>query len=208
MKLPKRHSKGGRPRQDQAGDVDVRLLDAGLDLFLARGFDGATCEEIARLAGAGKASLYARYANKDAIFEAVVRRNVQTLLVPEDVNLPSSLDARLRRVGLEILEHALRDTTVAMMRLVIATATRAPALAAEVNRIGWEGGVARVRRAILAGNDAPSNPDPLAHTFVDLVFAPHQLRALLGEDIDGLRRSAPERVDQALKVIRAAGLLG
>ena len=208
MTLIKTKSKGGRPRQSQAGEAERRLLDAALQRFLACGFEGTSCEDIARAAGASKATLYARYANKEALFEAVVRRHVATLLMPAETIPDLPLAGRLRHVGQSILEHALQPETLAMMRLVIATSNRTPLLAAEVNRIGWEGGFTRVRSAIMAGPDQPTDPDALARQFIDLVFAPHQLRALLGEDRAALIQGIPERVEWGLKIVEAVGLLG
>ncbi|WP_268797734.1 TetR/AcrR family transcriptional regulator [Pseudomonas huanghezhanensis] len=207
MTLIKTKSKGGRPKQNQAGEAERRLLDAALQRFLADGFEGTSCEDIARAACASKATLYARYANKEALFEAVVQRHVATLLMPAETTPTLPLEGRLRHVGQGILEHALQADTLAMMRLVIATSTRAPLLAAEVNRIGWEGGFIRVRSAILAGPDQPTDPDALARQFIDLVFAPHQLRALLGEDRGQLIQAIPERVGWGLKLVHIAGLL-
>lgn len=207
MKAVKQKSKGGRPPLDKAGDVERRLLDAALQLFLERGFEHTSCEDIARLAGAGKASLYARYANKDAIFEAVVRRDVDTQPLPAAASVPMDLEGRLRHAGQGVLAHALQPQTVAMMRLVVGTSIRAPALAAEVNRIGWEGGLRRVQMTILDGPDQPANPSALASHFVDLVFAPHQLRALLGEHPDDLIATASARVEWALALLKDAGQL-
>jgi AcrR family transcriptional regulator len=208
MTLIKIKSKGGRPRQSQAGEAERRLLDAALQRFLACGFEGTSCEDITRAAGASKATLYARYANKEALFEAVVRRHVATLQTPAETIPDLPLRGRLRHVGQGILEHALQPETLAMMRLVIATSNRTPLLAAEVNRIGWEGGFTRVRSAIMASTDHPTDPDALARQFIDLVFAPHQLRALLGEDREDLIRTIPDRVEWGLKMVEASGLSG
>ncbi|MCQ3017152.1 TetR/AcrR family transcriptional regulator C-terminal domain-containing protein [Pseudomonas tremae] len=137
-----------------------------------------------------------------------MRRHVAALLVPAATTPALPLKGRLRHVGQGILEHALQAETLAMMRLVIATSNRTPLLAAEVNRIGWEGGFARVRSAILAGPDQPTDPDALARQFIDLVFAPHQLRALLGEDRGDLIQGIPARVEWGLKLVGVVGLLG
>lgn len=80
-------------------------------------------------------------------------------------------------------------------------------MAAEVNRIGWEGGFSRARAAILAGPDQPADADALAYQFIGVVFVPHQLRSLLGEAQPGLVQAIPERVESGLKLVRAAGLL-
>lgn len=193
--------RGGRPRREEAGDVDRRLLDAAFELFLTQGFAGTSCEAVARLAGAGKASLYARFANKDQLFEAVIRRHSGTL--PQIEPLPSGLPLaeRLRLAGQDMLEHASRPETLAMMRLVIATADRFPAVAAEATRIGWEAGRLRVRQAIEAGQDQPDDVERLLEGFIDLVFAPHQLQALLGDDPRELQAQAAQRIERAIRLL-------
>lgn len=201
-------SRGGRPRRELAGDVDRRLLEAALHLFMERGFEGTSCKEVAGLAGAGKASLYARFANKEALFTAAIRHQIGSpLQSTADVDPHLCLEERLRRVGLAILQHALLPRTLAVMRLVVATATRFPDLAAHANQLGWEGGIERVKGAILAGSDQPVEPAHVAEQFVNLVFAPHQLRALLGEDRERLVAAAPGRVEGAIRLLRMAGAI-
>jgi len=191
-------SRGGRPRRDQAGEVERRLLDAATAMFLAKGFDATTCEEVVSAAGAGKASLYARFENKEALFAAVLRRMAVTPPDAADRWAGAPLVERLRAVGLAILQDASQPETAAAMRLIIAAAPRFPEIAREAGRVGWDSGIARVRLAALAGPDSPGNVDALATRFVDLVFPPHQLRLLLGEEPQSLLAEAASRVDQAL----------
>ena len=66
----------GRPPQELAGEVDARILDAARRVFLERGLDGASIDEIAEAARAGKPTIYARFPGKEALFTAVVMRNV------------------------------------------------------------------------------------------------------------------------------------
>ena len=40
----------GRPPSGRAGEVDARILDAASTLFLARGFEGTSCDQVAALA--------------------------------------------------------------------------------------------------------------------------------------------------------------
>ncbi len=195
-------SRGGRPSRKEAGDVERRLLDAALELFLSEGFAGTSCEAVAKRAGAGKASLYARYPSKDRLFEAVIRRHAGTLphIERPDPGLP--IEERLRQAGLDMLEHASRRETLAMMRLVIATADRFPGIAAEASRIGWDAGRLRARQAIEEGSDRVVDADALAEEFIDLVFAPHQLRVLLGENPADLLAHGSTRVDRAIRILR------
>ena len=45
----------GRPPKQLAGEVDARILDAARKIFLERGFEGASIDEIAEGSSLGKA---------------------------------------------------------------------------------------------------------------------------------------------------------
>ena len=66
-KTAPRHARPGvvaaLPRE-LAGEVDERILEAARKVFLERGFEGASVEEIAEAARSGKPTIYARYPNK------------------------------------------------------------------------------------------------------------------------------------------------
>ena len=185
-----KRGRGGRPSADQAGEVDRRILDAATDLFLRLGFDATSCDQVVVQAGAGKASLYARYANKEELFTAVVRRMVDRTLVPSgEVPWHLSLRDRLRAVGHSLLDHALAPEAVALMRVVITTAHRMPDLARLVDRISRDGGVACVAQAIAGADATPEQIEQasrVAGRFIDMVFVPHQMRALIGDSREQL----------------------
>ncbi len=52
------------------------LLAAGLDLFVERGFAATRLEDVAKLAGVSKGTLYLYFTNKEELFKAVVRENI------------------------------------------------------------------------------------------------------------------------------------
>ena len=66
----------GRPPQALAGAVEERILDAAKKVFLERGFEGASIDEIADVARAGKQTIYTRFPGKEAVFTAVMARHV------------------------------------------------------------------------------------------------------------------------------------
>src|SRR6201982_2471866 len=76
-----RHAvRSGRAPRELAGEVDARILDAAREVFLERGLAGASMDEIAALARAGKPTIYARFPAKEALFTAVVMRNVSAVV--------------------------------------------------------------------------------------------------------------------------------
>jgi TetR/AcrR family transcriptional regulator len=59
--------KDARPRE---------LLEAALELFVQKGFAATKAEEVAKLAGVSKGTLFLYFASKDELFKAVVRENI------------------------------------------------------------------------------------------------------------------------------------
>lgn len=55
------------------------VLDAALDLFIAKGFAATRVEDIARRAGLSKGALYLYFPSKEALLEALVRRAVSPI---------------------------------------------------------------------------------------------------------------------------------
>ena len=49
----------------------ARIVEAAMDVFTRRGFDGATMDEIAAKVGVSKAAIYQYYPSKDALLEEV-----------------------------------------------------------------------------------------------------------------------------------------
>lgn len=203
--------RGGRPSADQAGDVDRRILDAATSLFLRSGFDATSCDQVLALAGAGKASLYARYANKEALFSAVVRRFIEQLTPPAaDLRSGMTVAERLRTAGFGVLRHALTDEAVGLMRACMATAQRLPELSHMAGRIGHDGGMVCVMRALCGPTPTPEQTAQalvVAQRFIDMVLVPQQMRALIGDDHECLESTASRRIDDAITLLGRAGLL-
>ena len=57
----------GRPRSEQA---EQAIIEATLDLFAERGFEGVCVEAVAARAGVGKATIYRRWPNKEELLLA------------------------------------------------------------------------------------------------------------------------------------------
>lgn len=206
---PTTRKRGGRPSAEHAGEVDRRILDAATTLFLRAGFDATSCDQVVAMAGAGKATLYARYANKDALFSAVVHRALEGV-APAAPDVPNAMPVRdrLRAVGLHLLQQALMEESVALLRVCLTTAQRLPELSRLVDQSGRDSGVASIVAA-LAGpaQDQAAAATAIAQRFIDLVIVPQQMRALVGDDREQLDAAAPRQVDEAIDLLARAGLL-
>jgi AcrR family transcriptional regulator len=202
----------GRPRLDQVGDVDLRLLHAARELFLEQGYERTGCEQVAERAGAGKASLYARYPNKTALFAAVVGFELEKsrVTVP-GVSAQLPLADRLASAARVMLELALEPSAQAFLRLLIGEAQHLPDLAREAGRVILEGRVVQLAQVIAGAQcsdpAALARASPAAALFVDLVFAPQQLRALLGQGPSSLAKDAEPRIALAIRALDKLELL-
>src|SRR5258708_39096117 len=132
----------GRPPKEFAGEVEERILDAARKVFLERGFEGASIDEIAAVARSGKPTIYARFADKRAVFTAVVMRAVVAPFEQFKAEMPTEAPAeeRLEIVGGAMLGWALRGERMGMLRLAIAEAQRFPDLASTVSQMARERG--------------------------------------------------------------------
>ncbi|WP_029581785.1 TetR/AcrR family transcriptional regulator [Bradyrhizobium sp. URHD0069] len=213
---PKRGAvRSGRPPRELAGEVETRILDAAHRVFLEHGLAGASIDEIASVARAGKPTIYARFATKEALFAAVVMRNV-VKIADAHVHVPdgANIEERLADVGAVLLQRALASDNTGLMRLAIAEARRFPDLASSVHRQARERGVDAVAR--LLGEVAQSNelgtlpafaPERLETTtrfFLDLVLLPLLIRALFGEKLKTLQEEIQPHVAQSVAFFLAA----
>src|SRR6202048_3069899 len=99
----------GRPPKELAGEVDARLLNAARKVFLERGFEGASIEEIAEAARSGKPTIYARFPGKEALFTAVVMQSVAANVERFKAYTPTgaTIEQRLESVAVTVLEWIL-----------------------------------------------------------------------------------------------------
>lgn len=207
--------RAGRPPKTHAGEVDRRILDAARRAFLEKGLDGASVEEIAKLARAGKPTIYARFPSKEALYVAVAMRNV-TEVVDSEIHLPDGADveARLAALGITMLQSALTEEHIGVIRLGISAARRFPDLADQVHRMASVRGVAAVTRLLSerarsdeVGALPAFGPDRLAATaqiFIDLVLWPLLRRALFGGKLRALRAGIEAHVASSVAFFLAA----
>src|SRR5260370_6422233 len=126
----------GRPPKELAGEVEERILDAARKVFLERGFEGASIDEIAEAARSGKPTIYARFLDKRALFTAVVTRDIVGRIeqFKGDVPAVGSIEERLAGAGLAVLRWALDSDRLGVVRLAIAEVHRFPDRASRVRR--------------------------------------------------------------------------
>jgi AcrR family transcriptional regulator len=185
-------------------------------VFLNRGFEGASIEEIAGVARSGKPTIYARFHDKKALFTAAVTGYIIARQGQFESHSPSgsTIEERLASIGMTLLQEALTPEWIGLQRVAIAEARRFPDLGSVVMRVTRERGSETMIR--LLGEAAASgevetfpafSPDRLAETaryFIDLILLPQLLRALSGEHLTTLHAEIGPHVAQRVAFFLAA----
>ena len=168
-----------------------QLMQGARKVFMERGFEGASVDEIARAAGASKATLYSYFPDKRQLFIAVVqagclRQGGGVALGRLEPDEP--IEAALRRIAGEFGAFVLSPGALEMFRTCIAEAGRFP----ELGRAFYEAGPGRARAQLVAllddavarGELAIEDTGLAADQFAALAKARVFLATLLGETIE------------------------
>ncbi|WP_029415852.1 TetR/AcrR family transcriptional regulator [Brevundimonas bacteroides] len=120
--------KRGRPR-DTAKDEAI-LLAAG-DLFMEHGYEAVSLDAVAQRAGVSKATIYARYADKDALFAAVLRQECERAVSLDSFSPDPNQSVRdtLIVLATRFLDLVTGEKAMQMNRVLVAETARAPRMA-------------------------------------------------------------------------------
>jgi AcrR family transcriptional regulator len=206
----------GRPPKELAGEVDARILDAARKVFLERGFEGASIDEIAEVARSGKPTIYARFRNKRALFTEVMTRDILSRITEFKSEVPTgaTIEERLRSAAITLLRWGLDSDRIGLMRLAVAEARRFPDLASSVSRaardLSTELGV-RLLGELKQSDELGSLPNfsqerlaTTARLFLDLVAVPMLLRALFEVNLRTLDAEIDSHVARSVAFFLAA----
>lgn len=160
------------------------LCEAAAAVFLRDGYAAASVDDIARVAGMSKRTLYRFFASKAALFEATISAALAPLHL--DTALEREPDVRVALTG--ILEaagrHLLARRATGIFRLVIAEVQRSPELAETSHRVLVSRGASALQRRIAtemrAGGLWPGDAEATARMLYGMALGPTQIRMLLG----------------------------
>jgi TetR/AcrR family transcriptional repressor of mexJK operon len=128
---PTRTVRSGRPTKEQAEQITAHIVDVAMQLFLESSFEAVSIDHIAATARISKQTFYARFASKEAVYAAVIRKGTDDLFRPvlNESNRDEPIETILVRIGLELSRRALAPAAIALDRLVGSEARQFPELA-------------------------------------------------------------------------------
>jgi TetR/AcrR family transcriptional regulator, mexJK operon transcriptional repressor len=121
----------GRPTREQQEQRHEELLNVALDIFLEKGFEQTTMEEIAIRVGMSKRTVYARYEDKARLFRAAVHRAVERYTVARaDVEALATDDLRetLAAIARQRIANVATPVATKLQRILTAQSYRFPEL--------------------------------------------------------------------------------
>ncbi len=199
----------GRPADPR---LAVRILDAGWQMFLARGVEAVTVEAIAAQAGVSKATFYKHFADKPALFEAAVLREMERIEAAQQ--LPAlaaqarSVDFTLRQFGVGLMSFLVSAPAVDFYKALAGELSRHKSLARRFYDLGPGRTLANLTVLIAdaAKRGELDAPDPAlaAEHLVGLWQGLSNFQLSLGIDQRRIRATIAIRVDAGLKVFMAA----
>ena len=178
-----RQRRGGRPTLEEAARLDLAVRESALALFLEHGYDATSMAAIARAADTTKASLYARFASKEAVFTSVLEwataRPDWPVSEPETPDL-DDLEGALTKIADAAIRRALDPSMVKLSRIATAQIQRFPDLARRtLSALLWpryQMVADLLRRHHEAGDIVAAEPEVLAEHFLAMVsVAPARL---------------------------------
>lgn len=180
-----RPGRGGRPTAAQARELTARIVQVATRRFLDQGYEATRIEAVALDAGISKRTFYARFADKAALFGAVVHDIIGR--VSPAAGIPPlagrSLEEALTGLAGLILDAALARDSLALYRMIVAESVRFPELSAVVAGQGAVGRAVEVIAQVLLAHRAGQGLGPpaareAAEHFLFMVLALPQRRAL------------------------------
>ena len=164
------------------------VLQSARTLFLEKGFDGTTVDDIAAGALVSKATVYSNFSDKAAVFGALLDRvavESATILAAVVARLdgPGDVEARLVRTATALAQGVLRPEVLQLRRLAISESARFPPEVAAYFERGPGSTLVLLARAFRSldeqGQLVVPDPDLAAAAYAYSTVGPLQDRALL-----------------------------
>lgn len=164
-------------RAEQQEQTRTALLDAAIELFIDRGIEATTIEEVSAAAGFSRGAFYSNFASKDDLFIAACRHfflDVLHTATPDLAAEPAAMGSRT----FDSLQGVLNNRASMLIAEACLYTIRHPAVAEaflEVHRQQLVGGMQFVEAALTAYgiNQSPIPTETLANLMQATVFGLH-----------------------------------
>ena len=183
---------------------EAAIIEAARSTFLARGYDGASMDEIALAANVSKRTVYNRFRSKEELFAAAIDETCRRILPVDMAAIEASRTTEqfVNEMAYAFMHGILQPDALALRRIAAFEAGRNPAL----GRTYLEHGPAYMAAAFAPALARAAKREGIE--IEDVETAIYQLGALLSEPLytEMLLGALPENLDAAIDAQIASGL--
>jgi AcrR family transcriptional regulator len=171
------HELRGAPRKRRSATPEARraaILSAALEEFSARGYEGARLEDVAKRAAIAKGTIYLYFADKEALFQELVRSMVNPILgmleQTREIDMPARalVELLIETFVREIYGTRRKD----IIRLIFSEGPRFPVIAEFYHREVISRILGFVRPMLARAVERGELPDDTFVRFPQLLVAP------------------------------------
>ncbi|OHV86156.1 TetR/AcrR family transcriptional regulator [Mesorhizobium sp. ORS 3428] len=186
----------GRPAAGQDPVKRAQIIEGARRVFIDKGFEAASMNDITREAGVSKGTIYVYFANKEELFEALIEEERGTIFknMYDVLDHADDLRETLVKFGKVLVMKITSAKVIQAQRTVIGASDRIPELGARFYERGPKRGhdkfVVFLNAAIERGLLAIDDVDLAAYQFTDLCLA-----GLFRQCIFSYRSKAPTQAE-------------
>ncbi len=193
----------GRPRSHAKNEA---IRDAAINLFLEKGFDGTSMDEIARSAGVSKQTVYSHFSSKEQLFTSAIQTKIQEY-VPS-VALASienhTLEADMLAVSRAMYDLLVSEEGIKVFRLLNSAAPQGPKLA----QLFWDAGPEEMLLRICVfleswvkkGALKIDNTETAATHLISLLKGQHHFQSAIGLISEISEQESQAHVEDVVKI--------
>jgi TetR/AcrR family transcriptional repressor of mexJK operon len=189
--------RGGRLTEARRSEI----IRKAASLFLDKGYERVTVDDIIALVGGSKATLYSQFGGKHGLFEIVIKRYCTDVDVAIDFDTTGDTAEQLTQIGHAFLKMVLSPRILELHRLMVSIGKRFPSITLMFYKSGplsaYKIIAAWIEKQQNAGNLRGGDPHELAVLFHDMLIGYHQgallfslPRTLVSKSIDDTVRAA------------------
>lgn len=186
-----------------------QVLDGARTVFMADGFEGASVDDIARVAGVSKATLYRYFPDKRLLFMEMARSECarmadRTLKLIDETSPPHEV---LTVAGTQLLTYLLSEFAQRIFRICVAERERFPELGREFYAAGPEMGRQQLgeylTKAMARGQLRIDDVPLAAEQFAELCKVGLWTRAVFGIQTEFTKAEIQAVVDSGVELFMA-----
>jgi AcrR family transcriptional regulator len=187
-----------------------KIVRSAAKLFLEKGYDNVSINDIIDVVGGSKGTIYSNFGNKEKLFEAVVEQMCSDVTIQIETRMVGSLDEQLTRIAHSFVSKVLSPEILYFHRLMSSIGRTFP----KAGRLFYETGPRTVYQLIadwIVRHQAIGNirndldPHHLAVLFHDMLIGEHQLSWMTSASSDKHRAG---RIEEKVRLAVTVFLQG